>query len=69
MTEPRPILTFLYLYLGMGLIFVIGMIYGWKQGDVGFKTGRQRKNFGIMVGGYLLYGFVHGFLQFFASRW
>jgi len=59
-------LCFLYLYVGFGAVFAIGMIYAWRQGDVGLGDARQRRNLLTMVGGYLLYAVVHGFFQFIA---
>ena len=60
------LLAYLYLSLGLGAVFAIGMIYAWRQGDVGFGDVRQRRNLYTMVGGYLLFAVVHGFFQFIA---
>lgn len=59
-------LCFFYLYGILGLVFWIGMIYAWRQGDVGWVDRRRRRNLAVMVGGFALYAFVHGFFQFVA---
>ena len=65
----EDLLCFLYLYLVLGAIFFVGLIYVWRQGDVGLKSKRTRRNLGILVGGYFLYAAIHGFFQFISVRW
>ena len=60
------LLCYLYLYGGLGTVFWIGMIYAWRQGDVGWADARQRRNFLTVSGGFFLYAIVHGFFQFVA---
>jgi hypothetical protein len=62
----ESLLCFVYLYGLLGIVFVAGMIYAWKQGDVGWGDTRQRRNMILMTGGLLLYAVVHGFFQFVA---
>lgn len=62
----EPALCFFYLYGILGVVFWIGMIYAWKQGDVGWVDRRRRRNLAVMVGGFALYAVVHGFFQFVA---
>lgn len=60
------LLCFLYMYLGLGLVFWIGVFYVWRQGDVGFQDSRRRRNLFTLVGGFALYMAIHGFFQFIA---
>lgn len=60
------LLCYLYLYVGLGAVFAVGLGYAWRQGDVGFGDPRQRRNLWTMIGGYLLFAVVHGFFQFVA---
>ena len=63
------LLCYLYLYIVMGAIFFLGLFYCWRQGDVGLKEKRQRRNTAVLVGGYCLYAVLHGVFQFVASGW
>ena len=58
------LLCYLYLYVGFGAVFFIGVGYAWRQGDVGWSTPRRRRNLVTLVGGFLAYAVVHGFFQF-----
>jgi hypothetical protein len=60
------LLCYLYLYVGFGAVFWIGMIYAWRQGDVGWSDPRQRRNLMTLTGGFFLYAAIHGFFQFVA---
>jgi hypothetical protein len=68
MTLKSPLAIFLFQYLGLGLIFVIGLWYAFKQGDLSFSHARGRRNFVVLVGGMVIYLVVHGFFQFVAVR-
>ena len=68
MTLKSPLAIFLFQYLGLGLIFVIGLWYAFKQKDVGFSHARGRRNLAVLVGGMVIYLVVHGFFQFVAVR-
>jgi hypothetical protein len=46
--------SFWYNYAVGGLIFVIGLLYAHRQGEVGFKTRRARRNLFMLVGGLAL---------------
>jgi hypothetical protein len=61
-----PLGIFLFEYLVLGIIFVVGLIYAIRQGDVGLRRGRPRKNLVMLLSGYVLYMAVHGFFQFIA---
>lgn len=65
----EALLCYLYLYLVMGAIFFVGLIYAYRQGDVGLKSRRTRRNAAVLVGGFVLYAVGHGFFQFVASGW
>ena len=60
------LLCYLYLYVGFGAVFWIGVAYAWKQGDVGPDPPRRRRNLVMLVGGLAVYMVVHGFFQFVA---
>jgi hypothetical protein len=60
------LLCYLYLYVGFGAVFFIGVGYAWRQGDVGWGTPRRRHNLYTLVGGFLLYAVTHAFFQFVA---
>ena len=62
----EPALCFFYLYGILGVVFWIGMLYAWRQGDGGWGDRRRRRNLAVMVGGFALYAVVHGFFQFVA---
>lgn len=61
-------LQYLYQYLVGGTIFIICMLFVWRQGDVGFRDARTRKNTLLLVGGFCLFAIVHAFFQFAAPR-
>ena len=65
----QDLLCFLYLYLVLGAVFAGGLVYAWRQGDVGLRDRRARRSLGILVGGYFFYMGLHGFFQFIASGW
>ncbi len=51
--------SFIYNYAVGGVIFIVGMIYAWRQGNVGLATVRMRRNTFGMVGGLLLIFGLH----------
>ena len=59
---------FAFQYLGLGLVFVIGMLCAVRQGDVGLKDRPRRRNLVVMVGGLVFYLALHGFFQFVAVK-
>jgi hypothetical protein len=59
-------LEYLYQYLVGGAIFLVGFLYVWRQGDVGFRDSRTRKNTLLLIGGFALFALVHAFFQFIA---
>jgi hypothetical protein len=61
-----PLAIYLFEYLVLGSIFLIGLIYAVRQGDVGLARGRRRANLVMLVGGFALYMAIHGFFQFVA---
>jgi hypothetical protein len=61
-----PLGIFIFQYLVLGLIFLIGLIYTIRQGDVGWARGEKRRNLVMLVGGFALYAAIHGFFQFVA---
>ena len=61
--------NFLVYFGVMGFVFLIGMLYAWRQGDVGLSRGRPRRNLLWMVGGLLFYVVLIGSLQFWLSDW
>ena len=61
-----PLAMFLFQYLVLGAIFLVGLIYTIRQGDAGLRRGTPRRNLVMLVGGYMLYMAVHGFFQFVA---
>ncbi|MFH1131916.1 MAG: hypothetical protein V1754_11315 [Pseudomonadota bacterium] len=63
-----PLNIFLFQYLGMGIIFVVGIVFGVRQGDIGLAKGRRRRNLIMLLGGLIVYLLLHGFFQFVAVR-
>ena len=61
----ETLLCYLWMYVGLGAVFFVGLGYAWKQGDVGLQDTRRRNLF-TLVGGYALYAVIHGFFQFVA---
>ena len=59
-------LQYLYQYLVGGAIFLTGFIFVWRQGDVGFREPRARKNALLLLGGFALFALIHAFFQFIA---
>lgn len=59
--------SFWYQYAVGGLLFFIGMVYTVRQGAVGWKAGRKRKNLIMLVGGFFAMFFMHLFLMIIAS--
>ncbi|MDG2126189.1 MAG: hypothetical protein P8J87_20980, partial [Verrucomicrobiales bacterium] len=54
---------FLYQSLGGGLVFLVGMIFAWKQGYLG-TSGRGLKHLLVCVGVYVMFFGITAFLQF-----
>ncbi len=61
-----PLSIYLFQYLGLGAIFTAGVVYAVRQGDVGWRRGRRRRNLVMLLGGMAVYMVVHGFFQFVA---
>lgn len=59
-------LPYFYQYLVGGAIFLVGMAFVWKQGDVGFRDRRTTANTLLLLGGFSLFALVHAFFQFVA---
>jgi len=59
-------LPYLYQYGVGGLLFGIGLLYLWRQGDVGL-SGRGLRNLLILVGGLAFFMLLQGYLQFVAT--
>ena len=59
-------LQYAYQYLVGGAIFLIGLLFAWRQGDVGLKDTRSIKNTLLLVGGFALFALIHAFFQFIA---
>ncbi len=59
-------LQYLYQYLVGGAIFFVGFFFVWRQGDVGFRDARTRRNALLLLGGFVLFALVHAFFQFVA---
>lgn len=60
--------AYLIQYLGLGLVFWIGLFLAWRQGEAGLKTKRQRFWLLVLVGGFAFYAGLHGLFQFVLSR-
>jgi len=58
--------AYLTQYVGLGLVFVLGLVIAWRSGDVGLKTRRQRRWLLVLGLGMLGYALMHGFFQFVA---
>ena len=73
--EPKPASMseategFLIYFGVMGFVFFIGLIYAYRQGDVGWKTKHARLGLLWMLGGLAFYLLLIGGLQFWASHW
>jgi hypothetical protein len=48
----------------LGLVFVIGLIYGFAQGELSLRSGPGRSSLLVLLGGFFLYAALHGFFQF-----
>ncbi len=62
-----PLGMYLTFYGIMGCIFIIGLIYCAKQGDLGPRTRHGRRNLFLLVGGLAFYMLLHGLFQFVLS--
>jgi len=60
-------LPYLYQYGVGGLLFVIGLIYVRRQGDIGL-SGRGLRNLLMLLGGLAFFMLLQGYLQFVATR-
>lgn len=67
--EPHAVAALLMQYLGLGAVFVLGLVFAWREGFVGLGTPRQRGWLLLMLGGYGLYAGIHAFFQLVAWRW
>ncbi len=55
--------AYLFQYGLGGLIFVVGMVFAWRQGYVGLR-GRPLRNLVLCVGGLFAFAALQGYLQF-----
>jgi hypothetical protein len=68
--EPQPLeiseaaINFAIFFGVLGLVFVVGLIMAWRQGDVGLRGKRRVLNLCWMVGGLVFYLVLIGSLQF-----
>lgn len=56
--------AYLMQYVGLGLVFLLGIVVAVRAGDLGLRTPHQRRWLLVLVGGYLWYAVLHGFFQF-----
>jgi len=55
--------SFVYNYAVGGVIFIVGMLYAWRQGEVGLATKRMRRNtFGMLGGLLVIFGLQLSFM-------
>ena len=54
---------YLYQYGVGGIVFFIGLIYGWKQGYLSFK-GRGLRNLVVVFAGLAFFAGLQGYLQY-----
>jgi hypothetical protein len=47
-------LSFWYQYLGGGVIFLVGLWFTFRQGEVGIRTPKGRKNLLMLLGGFFV---------------
>lgn len=66
---PDAIRCFVFQYVVFAVVIGLGLVLLWRQGDVGLSSPRRRRNLALIGGGYFVFLFLHGFLQFVASRW
>lgn len=57
---------FLFQYGLGGLIFAVGLFFGFKSGFLGFEAGPKRRNLILSFGGLFLLAALQGYLQFVA---
>ena len=60
----KALFIYLFYYIGMGLIFLLGMVYCAKQKDIGFSSKAKIKNLFWLIGGLVFYMVLHGVFQF-----
>ena len=51
--------SFWYQYGVGGLIFLVGLIFTIRQGEVGISAGRKRRNLIMLLGGFFAYFGLH----------
>jgi len=56
-------------YLGLGAVFVLGLLITLRQGDVGLGTPRGRRWLALLVGVFFAYAGVHALFQFVLVRY
>ncbi|MFH1811687.1 MAG: sodium/solute symporter [Pseudomonadota bacterium] len=60
-------LPYVYQYGIGGLLLLVGLLYAWRQGDVGLR-GRGLRNLVLVLGGLAFFMLLQGYLQFVATR-
>jgi hypothetical protein len=58
------VIAYLTQYLGLGVVFFVGLGIAWRQGDVGLRRGRARRWLGVLLCGYTGYAAAHAYFQF-----
>ena len=61
-------LQYWYHYGIGGVVFLIGLWFCFRQGDIGLGTGKKRKNLLLLLGGLLYFALIHAFFQFVAPN-
>ncbi len=56
--------SYVYQYGVMLVLFLVGLVLAWRQGEVGFGGKRQRRNLLLLVGGMVFFMLLQGALQF-----
>ena len=58
--------AYLTQYVGLGLVFLGGLVLAIRSGELDLRSSYGRRYFGLLVAGYLGHALLHGFFQFIA---
>ncbi len=62
-------LPFLYLYVGGGIFFIIGIIITIKAGSMDLKKKKHRYWFKVLIFGFFWFMIIHFILTYAALNW
>ena len=54
--------SYLYQYIVGGMVFALGLAIAWRTGQIGWSPGRPRRRLIVLLGGFLFFVVLQGWL-------